>query len=213
MKTPEHSLCKCIRIQFNYGKYIITKYALDGRTVMQAIKIQQLTLNGSARLTNVYLAAPENMMKGIVHDLKRGSTPEELLQDVEVEGGIRIVAAKMFGNSEAALIAVESTKLPRFVIYKAETVRCYFYRPQRHVCRICMKKGHRADVCTTPGPRVCQTCLRRDPAEGHICAPKCAMCARDRQTFYKRCDKCFSERPRGSYEHEPRRSRGVTRRS
>lgn len=212
MKTPEHNLCKSIRIQVNYEKNIITIYTLEETTAKKAIKIQQLTMNGYAHPTNVYLAAPENTIKGVVHDVKRGSTPEELLQELEVEDGTRIVAARMLGNSEAALITVESTKLPRFVIYKAERVRCYLYRPQRHVCTICMKKGHRADVCPSPGARVCQTCLTRDPAEGHLCAPKCAMCAGEHQTFDKRCDQRFAERPRGSYKHEPRRSRSTTRR-
>lgn len=71
-----------------------------------------------------------------MHDVKRGLITEELLQELEVENGTRIVVARMLENSEAALITVESTKIPRPVIYKAERVRCYLYRPQRHVCTI-----------------------------------------------------------------------------
>ncbi|CAN8020475.1 unnamed protein product [Ixodes persulcatus] len=125
MKTPEHNLCKGIKIEVSYEKNIFTICTLEEKTAKKVIKIQQLTMNGYAHPMNEYLTSPENTIKGVVHDVKRGSSPEELLQELEVEDGTRIVAAGMLGNSEAALITVESTKLPRFVLCKEERVGYY----------------------------------------------------------------------------------------
>ncbi|KAH7955961.1 hypothetical protein HPB52_005288 [Rhipicephalus sanguineus] len=111
----------------------------------------------------VYLSTPKDLSKGVVHGIDAGTSKEELLANLRVRThGVRIVRARMLGQSQTALLHFEGPQLPQL--------------PTRQFCPICRTPGHRPDVCPNPTARACDVCHLPNPEAGHTCVPKCALC-------------------------------------
>ncbi|KAH7980929.1 hypothetical protein HPB49_020319 [Dermacentor silvarum] len=91
---------------------------------------------------------------------------------------------------------------------------CHLYRPTRQICDICLRLGHRSDVCPTPVLRACRHCGLGNPEGGHNCAPKCALCgeanpngARKRRDRLKKARRLLIIDQKNGDERNYRRSR------
>ncbi|KAL1424279.1 hypothetical protein MTO96_020330 [Rhipicephalus appendiculatus] len=100
--------------------------------------------------------------------------------------GVKILQARMLGKSKTAVITFDGKVVPRFVYYGGEEP-CHLYRPTRQICYICLKLGHRSDVCPTPELRVCRQCGLCNPETGHTCVPKCVLCSEAHLTGAREC--------------------------
>ncbi|KAL1470420.1 hypothetical protein MTO96_040446 [Rhipicephalus appendiculatus] len=142
-------------------------------------RITKLTLDSNSYEVNAYVATPDGVVRGVVHGIDAGTPPEELMAHLRVRTqGVKILQARMLGKSKTAVITFDGKVVPRFMNYQGGGEEpCHLYRPTRQVCYICLKLGHRSDVCPTPELRVCRKCGLCNPETGHTCVPKCVLCS------------------------------------
>lgn len=169
-------------------------------------RITTLTLGGNTHEFNTYVAAPEDTLRGVIHGIDPGTTPEELTANLRVRTqGVRVHSARMLGATKSALITFEGPLIPRYVLYYGGEVACHPYKPTRQACQVCLQPGHRSDVCPTPNARVCRQCGTLDPVDGHPCAPKCQICGEGHLTGAKECSQRLKTlRPRPTPPTQPR---------
>ncbi|KAM7297198.1 hypothetical protein ISCGN_022351 [Ixodes scapularis] len=182
-----------IQIQINSNQNILAIHTEDEETARALTRVHQLTLGGKSYPSYTYLAAPDDSIKGVIHDVKPGSTTEELLDFIRVGNGPQVITARMLGQSSSALITFEGRKLPSYVIYSASRQRVLPYRPPRHICARCLREGHRADVCPTPNIRICTQCATQDPTPDHACTPKCVLCDGQHPTGDRMCQRRYND--------------------
>ncbi|KAH9364664.1 hypothetical protein HPB48_005778 [Haemaphysalis longicornis] len=53
--------------------------------------------------------------------------------------------------------------------------------------------SHRFTACPFPNVRACPTCGTRDPADGHVCIPRCSLCKGEHLKASKGCPQRFCE--------------------
>lgn len=189
-----------IRLRNGSNIAIISTPNMDTANAVQCIS--SLRFGASDYAVTAYVAAPDNSCKGVIHGLDAGTTPTELLAHLRVRTqGVKILYARMLGNSQTAVITFEGKIVPRYVYYYGGETRCYLYRSSRQVCYICFKPGHRADVCPTPDAVVCSNCTEPVIEDGHTCEPRCALCKEAHPTRAKEC----KERLRKPRSHRPRK--------
>ncbi|KAG0430533.1 hypothetical protein HPB47_022609 [Ixodes persulcatus] len=124
--------------------------------------------------------------KGVIHDLEPEITPEILLKELWSRTH-EIIYARHMGKTDKAIIPFKGTTIPRAVYLYGGEYCCKPYRPTKQVCRICLKQGHRADVCPTPDIHICLTCGLQEPTEAHQCTPKCGICQGEHVTGSTEC--------------------------
>ncbi|KAL1473283.1 hypothetical protein MTO96_038785, partial [Rhipicephalus appendiculatus] len=151
-------------------------------------RITKLTLDSKSYEVNAYVATPDGVVRGVVHGIDAGTPPEELMAHLRVRTqGVKILQARMLGKSKTAVITFDGKVVPRFVNYYGGEEPCHLYRPTRQICYICLKLGHRSDVCPTPELLVCRQCGLCNPETGHTCVPKCVLCSEAHLTGAREC--------------------------
>ncbi|KAH7940958.1 hypothetical protein HPB49_008365 [Dermacentor silvarum] len=181
------------------GSNIIIVSTPHEGTAATLMKIMSLTFHGRSHPVKVYLSTPEDLLKGVVHGIDVGTSEEELMANLRVRThGVRIVRARMLGQSQTALLHFEGPQVPRFVYFYGGEMPCRDYQPTRQFCPICRTTGHQPDVCPNPTVRACNTCNHPNPEAGHTCVPKCALCGGAHLTAAKDCNNKLKRiRPRG----------------
>ncbi|KAH7959154.1 hypothetical protein HPB49_008963 [Dermacentor silvarum] len=193
-----------IRLHNGSNIAIISTPSMETANVVQSVP--SLRFGAKDYAVTAYVAAPDNSCKGVIHGLDAGTTPTELLAHLRVRTqGVKILYARMLGNSQTAVITFEGKIVPRYVYYYGGETRCYLYRSSRQVCYICFKPGHRADVCPTPDAVVCSNCAEPVIEDGHTCEPRCALCKEAHPTRAKECKKRLRKprSPRARKQEEP----------
>ncbi|KAH9360787.1 hypothetical protein HPB48_018242 [Haemaphysalis longicornis] len=142
---------------------------------LQSLRIQDTDIPLCA-----YLAAPTDSCRGVIHGVQANTPPEELAANL-ISTGASIIAARMMGRTETALITFAGSTNPRYVIYHHTEFRCYPQKPKAQFCSRCHNIGHRVDVCPLPPSTVlCTTCSRDITGlaadQEHDCVPKCHLC-------------------------------------
>ncbi|KAH9375581.1 hypothetical protein HPB48_017126 [Haemaphysalis longicornis] len=122
-----------------------------------------------------YVAAPDKSCKGVVTGIDSGTHSDELMSNLR-SPRVPLLYGRMLGKSKAVLITFDSLEVPRAIYYYGGELRCRPYRPLCHICSLCLKKGHRADVCPTPEKTPCTRCGHENPEEALDCQPKCVLC-------------------------------------
>ncbi|KAK8780270.1 hypothetical protein V5799_018389 [Amblyomma americanum] len=143
-------------IRLRNGSNIII-VSTDNEAAAQKIRcITQLSFGGKSYTVNGHVAAPEGTLRGVIHGVDPGTSPEELKTNLRVRTqGVKILAARMLGNSSTAVITFDGPALPKQVLYYGGEMWCYPCRPTRQVCYACGQQGHRMDVCPIPETRTC----------------------------------------------------------
>ncbi|KAG0427933.1 hypothetical protein HPB47_025045 [Ixodes persulcatus] len=183
-----------IQIKINSNQNILAVHTEDEETTRALTRVHQLTLGGKSYPSYTYLVAPDNSIKGVIHDVKPGFITEELHDFIRVGNRPQIITARMLGQSSSALITFEGRKLSSYVIYSASRQRVLPYRPPRQICARCLREGHRGNVCPTQSIRVCTQCATQNPTPDHACTPKCLLCDGQHPTGDKMCQRCYNER-------------------
>ncbi|XP_065290550.1 uncharacterized protein [Dermacentor albipictus] len=201
-------------IRLRNGSNIIIS-STDNEEAAQTIRrITQLSFGGKNYAVNAHVAAPEGTLRGVIHGVDQGTSPEELKTNLRVRTqGVKVLAARMLGRSSTAVITFDGPILPKQVLYYGGEMWCYPYRPTRQVCYACGQQGHRMDVCPNPETRTCRQCGCQNPEEVHQCTPKCLLCGGDHAVGTRDCKqrlKSASELRWGT-QQQLRRSRSRSR--
>ncbi|KAL1444848.1 hypothetical protein MTO96_045366 [Rhipicephalus appendiculatus] len=104
--TGRASACKgedlIVRLKRGWNAIIVcTPHEATAATF---VKITSLTFQERPHPVKVYLSTPKYVPKGIVHGIDAGASEEELLANLRVRThGVRIVRARMLGQSQTAL--------------------------------------------------------------------------------------------------------------
>ncbi|KAH7956150.1 hypothetical protein HPB52_006508 [Rhipicephalus sanguineus] len=173
--TGRASTCKGedFIVRLRRGLNIIIVSTPHEATAATLVKITSLTFQERPHPVKVYLSTPKDLCKGVVHGIDAGTSEEELLANLRVRThGVRIVRARMLGQSQTALLHFEGPQLPQLVYFYGGEMPCRCYQPTRQFCPICRTPGHRPDVCPNPTARACDVCNLPNPEAGHTCIPK-----------------------------------------
>ncbi|KAH7953864.1 hypothetical protein HPB49_013149 [Dermacentor silvarum] len=140
-------------------------------------QLTTLTIQATSHQVSIYLVPPDNSCRGIVHGIEAHTTSAELMANLDAPG-FTILSARMMGKTETALITFHGNILPYTVLYYRAIYRCKPHYPRAQQSIICLKLGHRADVCPTPQHLRCPICAVAVPVYNahHTCAPNCANC-------------------------------------
>ncbi|KAH9360571.1 hypothetical protein HPB48_012942 [Haemaphysalis longicornis] len=154
-----------------------------------AKKIQQITtLNMASKQYEVtaHIAVPDNSSKGIITGMAANTPTDEPIEHLRSPNA-EIIHARMMGKPTTALLTFVGLRVPHYVHYYGGEYRCRVYQPRHHVCRICLKLGHRADVCPSLDTHRCSACGTVNPVPDHVCVPRCANCHEDHRPTDPRC--------------------------
>ncbi|KAH8027115.1 hypothetical protein HPB51_002269 [Rhipicephalus microplus] len=109
------------------------------------------------------------------------------LVDELVAPATHILQARMMGQTNIGLVTFEGLKVPVYVRFYGDKLRCYPHRPRQVVCQICLELGHRDDNCSTLAVVICPTCGTDNPTQSHPCTPHCKSCDGPHPTMDPNC--------------------------
>ncbi|XP_072145600.1 arylsulfatase B-like [Dermacentor andersoni] len=143
-------------VRLRHGSNIIIVSTPHEATAATLMEIISLYFHGRSHPVKVYLSTPEGLLKGVVHGIDAGTGEAELMANLRVRThGVRIVRARMLGQSQTALLHFEAPQVPRFVYYYGGEMPCRDYQQTRQFFSICSITGHRPDVCPNPTCALC----------------------------------------------------------
>lgn len=153
-------------------------------------KLTRLYLDNKTITVTAYVALPEDVCRGVIHNIRPDVSNDSIFQDVS-SPSYKILGARRLGKTTSAVIVFAGKKVPLTVNYGWSERRCYIYRKTKAACVNCGMPGHRADVCPKPKGAVCENCGTPNPGETHECAPVCALCKGPHKTYSRDCKEKF----------------------
>ncbi|KAL3211769.1 hypothetical protein MRX96_036278 [Rhipicephalus microplus] len=156
-----------------YASIYTTTHLLSAPDLNHAHVSTSVYLN-SARVLSLpptaYMAAPDNTLRGIIHNAIDSQTQDDINQDLQsmiVNTPCAIAGARRMGRLKFILITfVGTTILYSSIVFNCGFYRCHLFRPKTEAFIICWTPGHCADVCIKPNSLVLtQTPFPPAPAE------------------------------------------------
>ncbi|KAH7955557.1 hypothetical protein HPB52_001363 [Rhipicephalus sanguineus] len=141
---------------------------------------QQLPVRGHAK-------ASGDTCRGMI-TINPAEAPEKIKSELYWPRGT-ILAVRKLGESAAAVVTFEGTKLPRFLFYHCVATYIRPYKKTVPACTRCGTIGHRPPECPHPTPTQCAKCGIPAP-EGltdHDCHLKCLLCHGAHETGTSGC--------------------------
>ncbi|KAH9384317.1 hypothetical protein HPB48_026310 [Haemaphysalis longicornis] len=154
--------------------------------------LKQVMFGGTVYPVQLYGLAPDDSVKGVIHDIPLHYSSQEILENIFLPG-FEFIACRRLGNSTTVIVTILGKKVPFYVYHLGAEHRCYLYRKTVPACTICHELGHRSTACPCPNVRACPTCGTRDPVDGHVCKPCCSLCKGEHLTASKGCPQRFCE--------------------
>ncbi|KAH7936723.1 hypothetical protein HPB49_003408 [Dermacentor silvarum] len=148
--------------------------------------ITALQHGGKEYQVYAYVASPDMSCKGVATGIDSETHSDELMANLRSPQA-PILFARMLGKSTAALIAFDKLEVPRTIYYYGGELLCRPYRPLSQVFSICLKTGHRADICSTAESAQCENYGHENPSENNQCQPKCVLCGGDHPVTDSSC--------------------------
>ncbi|KAH7953882.1 hypothetical protein HPB49_013364 [Dermacentor silvarum] len=144
---------------------------------------QQLPFRGHAE-------ASGEICRGVI-TINLVETPQRIKSELEWSQGA-ILAVRKLGDSTAAVVTFEGTKLPRFIFYHSVMAYVRPYKKTIPACSLCGTIGHRPSACPRPTPGRCTRCRTQVQvtSEGlaeHECNPTCLLCSGPHETGARGC--------------------------
>lgn len=146
--------------------------------------LSQLPLGQTVYRVQAYITAPANSCKGVIHGVDPGTTSEHLMQHLATFGPT-ILAARIMGKTETAIITFEGSTVPWKVLYHRAIFRCWPHHPKAQFCSLCLMYDHRADNCPTRSTTIrCADCTKqlKQQGEEHQCFLLCIHCGGEHRT-------------------------------
>ncbi|KAH7983711.1 hypothetical protein HPB52_013802 [Rhipicephalus sanguineus] len=141
---------------------------------------QQLPVRGHAKPSG-------ETCRGVI-TINPAETSQKIKSELHWPQGT-ILAARKLGDSTAAVVTFEGTKLPRFLFYHCVATYVRPYKKTVPACTRCGTIGHRPSVCPHPNPDRCAKCgtLAAEGLTDHDCHPKCLLCQGAHETGARCC--------------------------
>ncbi|KAL1477926.1 hypothetical protein MTO96_035355 [Rhipicephalus appendiculatus] len=159
------------------GSNIVILSTPHQEVAAKARGIQHLTINGHKHAVNVYAAAGEEALRGVVHGIPPHTPAETLVANMRVRThGVELIQARMIGDTTSATLTFSGPILPKVVYYYGRELVCHPFRATVQVCKLCRVRGHRTDVCPHPDRQICRMCGLENPSPEHPCELNCASC-------------------------------------
>ncbi|KAL1466272.1 hypothetical protein MTO96_026783 [Rhipicephalus appendiculatus] len=136
---------------------------------------------------NAFYSAGDGYCKGVVRNMDREITEQELNTMIVHSGNPTAMQSKRIKDTGCVVIVFEGYEVPNHIKFGSVLLKCYLYRRQVDVCYICAKVGHRADVCPTPEKKTCWGCGVENPTDSHECKAKCKLCGKGHPTGDRNC--------------------------
>ncbi|KAL1472759.1 hypothetical protein MTO96_022789 [Rhipicephalus appendiculatus] len=171
--------------------------------------IQHLTINGHKHAVNVYAAAGEEALRGVVHRIPPHTPAETLVANMRVRThGVELIQARMIGDTKRATLTFSGPILPKVVYYYGGELVCHPFRATVQVCKLCRVRGHRTDVCPHPDRQICRMCGLENPSPEHPCELKCSSRGGPHATGDRSCTKRL-KKPTAPRTPRPSRPQGA----
>ncbi|KAH6940726.1 hypothetical protein HPB50_005643 [Hyalomma asiaticum] len=144
---------------------------------------QQLPFRGHAK-------ASGEICQGVI-TINPDETPQRIKSELEWSQGT-ILAVRKLGNSTAAVVTFEGTKVPRFIFYHSVVAYVRPYKKTIPACTLCGTIGHRPSACPRPTPGRCTRCgtqvqVTPQGLAQHECNPTCLLCSGPHETGARGC--------------------------
>ncbi|KAH7939170.1 hypothetical protein HPB52_008040 [Rhipicephalus sanguineus] len=149
--------------------------------------ISKLCIGNREFEANAYQAAPENTYKGLIRNISKDESPEDIVNNLVTQRNPSVLHAKRMGTTDKIIVLFDGFHVPRHVYYGPMLVRCSLYRKHIDVCFACGRLGHRSDVCPNPADKICRGCGSSNPPSDHRCEPRCQLCGKDHLTGDRVC--------------------------
>ncbi|KAH6925529.1 hypothetical protein HPB50_006573 [Hyalomma asiaticum] len=134
---------------------------------------------------SIYIAAPDNSCKGIIHDVDPGTSPCELMYHL-------VALATSFagtnnGQNEHSPHYLQGTSgSPLHTLLRRRIPVLRASSPQASLYSL-PPMGHPSNHCPTPNRVTCKICGLDNPTSEHSCTPKCRSCGGDHPTTDRGC--------------------------
>lgn len=144
---------------------------------------QQLPFRGHAK-------ASGEICRSVI-TINPAETPQRIKSELEWSQGA-ILAVRKLGDSTAAVVTFEGTKLPRFIFYHSVVAYVRPYKKTIPACSLCGTIGHRPSACPRPTPGRCTRCgtqvqVTSEGLAEHECNPTCLLCSGPHETGARGC--------------------------
>ncbi|KAH8020394.1 hypothetical protein HPB51_001027 [Rhipicephalus microplus] len=140
--------------------------------------VRSLHVGGRSYETHAYCTALHGTVKGVIRCIAVENTAEDLHENIVNQTNPQALEAHRIGNTTSIVILFAGTKVPNYIKYGSNIVKCVLYKQHHNVCKTCGKIGHRADVCSTPETKICFACGAPNRTADHAarCKPRCKLC-------------------------------------
>ncbi|KAH7973886.1 hypothetical protein HPB49_006411 [Dermacentor silvarum] len=144
---------------------------------------QQLPFRGHAK-------AAGEICRGVI-TINPAETPQLIKSELKWSQGA-ILAVRKLGDSTAAVVTFEGTKLPRFIFYHSVVAYVRPYKKTIPACSLCSNIGHRPSACPRPTPGSCTRCgtqaqVTPEGLAQHECNSTCLLCSGPHETGVRGC--------------------------
>ncbi|KAL1446138.1 hypothetical protein MTO96_028896 [Rhipicephalus appendiculatus] len=146
------------------------------------VRIKEIKVGEKVYNVNAYYSAGDGYCKGVVRNVDREITEQELNTMIVHSGNPTAMQAKRIKDTGSVVIVFEGYEVPNHIKFGSVLLKCYLCRRQVDVGYICAKLGHRADVCPTPEKKTCRGCGVENATDSHQCKSKCKLCGKGHPT-------------------------------
>ncbi|KAH9374541.1 hypothetical protein HPB48_013074 [Haemaphysalis longicornis] len=180
-----------VKRRIDGDKNVLVMSTPSETTAMMPSNIKRLTIDGKLYVVASYAPSPDNSCKGVIHNIDLDTTPDTVRKRI-AGPGYEVSICRRFGNTETTVITFCGKRVPYFVNYSGNPVRCYLYKRTAPYCHKCNETGHREAVCPQPSttPR-CGECGLALPTAQHEYHPQCGLCGSSHTTAHKSCTKRY----------------------
>ncbi|KAH7937246.1 hypothetical protein HPB49_009517 [Dermacentor silvarum] len=150
----------------------------------------QLPVGDQQRPFRGHAKASGDICRGVI-TINPAETPQRIKSELEWSQG-SILAVRKLGDSTAAVVTFEGTKLPRFIFYHSVVAYVRPYKKTIPACSLCGTIGHRPSACPRPTPGRCTRCgtqvqVTSEGLAEHECNPTCLLCSGPHETGARGC--------------------------
>ncbi|KAL1486635.1 hypothetical protein MTO96_046865 [Rhipicephalus appendiculatus] len=175
----------------NSQQNIMVASTPDQDRASRYLKLKNIDIGGKVLEVSAYATAPDDTCKGVIRGIPISDTQDIVNRKIVNANNPLALQAKRIKDTGTIIIAFEGHKVPRFVRYGPSLLQCSLYRKHVHICYVCGKLGHRADVCPNPAETICRGCEIKNPDELHQCDPRCKLRDGHHPTADKECKNRF----------------------
>lgn len=198
---PEQQFRTLITIQAQPTTNLIVAGTPDLHVADRLSQLTSLTLRNSTYHITAYMKPPPGTSRGVIHGIPDNITQAQLLE-LTATNRPYLIHARIMGKTRSALLTFGGTRVPYYIKFDCEMLRCRPYRRTLQTCKCCGDVGHRQDVCPQPDKPRCPNCGFSNPTQDHDCVPHCQLCNGPHPTANRDCPKRFRPTPT-PYETRP----------